>query len=501
MSEPVSPVARIVSLSVIGVAFTAVVVAASPALRETVLHFVGIVEAKTSAVSEQKESVELIFGANDAPGLRLKASAVDGLGIKPVKAMLATKRRPLPPLIGTINFDVDRLFNIRSRFNGELMEITEVPDESSPSTEPCKRMLKYGDKFKQNDLLAVVWSPGIGQAKAALVDAVSALRLSEYAFKRQLDLMAQGATSVSAYENARRQMQGDSNSLLAAERTLRIWRLTDEEIKSIRDEANRIADLADELAKEGRNPRDAADEAQRWARVELRVPKFAGDPNRQLVVVEKNGNLGDFVDPSYNPALFKVADLSRLQIWVHPPEEYMPIIRDMLARKASARWQIRVEADPPEQPPMELEFLQVANSLEPNQHTPMVMGYLDNPGGNRYLVGQFVTATILVPPDQDTVEIPTEALNEIDGQAMVFVQPDPAKLEYVQRRVAVVRRFKDVSFVRTKLTAADQLFNKLETEKKRRPMEPLQGGELLVTRGVVELTAELEEQLTKKASK
>jgi len=502
MSEHVSPLSRVVSWAVVVLALAAVVVAASPALRESVLHLIGISEARASAAAEAKESVELIAASNGAPGLRLSPTAVEGLGIKPMPAIFAVKRRALPPMIGTINFDVDRLFNKRSRFNGELMEITKVPDETASSTEPAMRMLKYGDRVKQDDLLAVVWSPGLGQAKAALVDAVCALRLSQDALERQYDLYKNGATSIALIKQAERQVQQDSGTLLTAERQLRIWKLTDDEVKTVRDEANKIADLAKEgLAKDGRNARNATDEAERWARVEIRTPVFVDDPNKTLVIVEKNGNIGDFVDPSYNPALFKIADVTRLQIWAHPPEEFMPIIRDMLDKKMPARWQIRVEAESAEQPPMELDFVQVANSLEPNQHTPMVMGYLNNPGGTKYLVGQFVTATIFVPPDPDTVEIPTDALNEVNGESLVFVQPDPSKFEYIQRRVAVVRRFKDVCFIQTKLTAEDEKFNKLEIQKQRRPLEALRPGELLITRGITELTAELDEQLTKKAAK
>jgi cobalt-zinc-cadmium efflux system membrane fusion protein len=144
--------------------------------------------------------------------------------------------------------------------------------------------------------------------------------------------------------------------------------------------------------------------------------------------------------------------------------------------------------------------VQIAPSLEPNQHTPMVMGYLDNKE-NKYLIGQFLTATIYVPPDQNTVEIPTEALNEVEGQALVFVQPDPQKYEYVLRRVAVVRRFKDVTFVRTELTDEDKKVSEAEVKARRRPIQPLKEGERVITRGVVELTAALEELVTKERIK
>jgi hypothetical protein len=90
MSERVSPVARIVSLTIVGVCFAAVVVAASPALRDSVLKMFGIVEGNANTATQPTESAELIVGANGAPGLKLTQPAVDGLTLKPVPAVLAT---------------------------------------------------------------------------------------------------------------------------------------------------------------------------------------------------------------------------------------------------------------------------------------------------------------------------------------------------------------------------------------------------------------------------
>ena len=43
----------------------------------------------------------------------------------------------------------------------------------------------------------------------------------------------------------------------------------------------------------------SADDEMKWARVEIRVPWFdKANPKRELVVVEKNTNLGDWVDPT-----------------------------------------------------------------------------------------------------------------------------------------------------------------------------------------------------------
>jgi cobalt-zinc-cadmium efflux system membrane fusion protein len=469
---------------------------AFPPVRETVHGwFVHKADGPPPAKTLDRDAVELIQVGKDQ-GLRLSAETVAGLGIEPKKVILAEKERPLPPQIGTLNYDIDRLFTIRSRFPGELAEVRMVEDTdnhvySKPGEYPKKveRMLRFGDKVKQGDLLAVVWSQQLGAAKAALVDAVNALRLSKDTLKRYEELYQKGAMSLAALKAAERQLQGDTSSLLTAERSLLMWKLTNKEIEDIKAEANILHDQ--------KKVRAAAEE-MKWARVEIRVPSVDKEhPDREWTVVEKNTNINDMVDPINSPPLFKLADVSRLQIYVHPPEEYLPLIREGLKRgPGRLQWDIRFQSEGPDAPPRKLDIIQIAPSLEPNQHTPMVLGYLPSPEG-KFLIGQFVTATIYMPPDENTAEIPTDALNEVEGQAFVFVQKDPAKYDYTLRRVAVVRRFKDVTFVRTKLTDEEIKNSSAEVERGRRPLQPLLPGEYVITRGVVELTAALEDLATK----
>jgi cobalt-zinc-cadmium efflux system membrane fusion protein len=476
-------------LLVLVVAGTGVVVAAVPAVRATVTGWLASAARATPEKKASGEAAELFRDAQGHQGLRLSKEAVASLGVAPAVVTKAEKPRPLPPQIGTLNYDNDRLFTIRSRFPGELAEVRMVLDTEGSVSPTRLRPMRFGDKVKQGDLLAVVWSQQLGQAKAALVDAICALRLSQDTLDRHSKLFQEGAASVATLKADERQVQGDSNTKLTAERSLKMWKMTDEEIKAIVDEANVIAD---------QKKTRSADKEKNWARVEIRVPKFSDNPSAQLVVVEKNTNLNDMVDPINSPPLFKLADTSRLQIWVHPPEEYLPLIRERLQKMGAEplQWHIRLQSDPPDVPAQVLPIVQIAPSLEPNQHSPMVLGYLDNPGG-KYLIGQFVTATIYMPPDRDTVEMPTDALNEVEGQALVFVQPDPAKHEFTLRRVTVVRRFKDVTFVRSKLTEVDLQANAEQVARGRRPLEPLVPGERVLTRGVVELTAALEDLATK----
>jgi cobalt-zinc-cadmium efflux system membrane fusion protein len=485
----------VVTLAVLGAVLFAV-----PPLRA----MLGI--AAEEAPEKQKDktpAAQVIYDANGKPGLQLTRLAVQGLGISPVPARHATGPRPLPPQVGTINFDNETLFSIPSRFPGEIAEIRQIEEDVPPTPgntsapQKKKRPLRYGDRVKQGELLAVVHSTTLGNAKAALVDAVTNLKLSTERLERHYKLFADGSISLSTLRESERQQKLDSNAALTAERNLLTLKLTEKEVKEVKDEAERIAQLA---ANDDKFKRDPKEEAEKWARVEIRVPIFdeKTKDTRELTVVEKNTNLYAMVDPiNTNTPLFRVADLNRLQIWVHPPEEYLPALRKMLDSPATGgpTWNIEIQAAP--QDKVESKgFTQIAPSIEPNQHTPMLMGYLDNPGGTKYIIGQFVTATLFVAPEPDTVEIPTTALNEVNGEALVFVQPDPAKDEFFLRRVAVVQRFKDVVVVRMKLTPQELRQSQLDVSQGKRALEPLLPGERVVTQGVVELTAALEDLLT-----
>jgi len=441
-------------------------------------------------------AAKVIYDAKGTPGLALTKAAINGLQIKPVPVKFAVKARPLPPQIGTINFDNETLFAIPSRFPGEVAEIKKVddpPDPNSPTgTKPTARPLRYGDRVKQGEVLCVVHSVAIGTAKAALVDAVCSLALSQDTLDRQRVVFADGALSLSTWRQSERQVLADSNTVLTAERTLLTMKMTESEVQDVKDEAKRIAALAkDETFK-----RDAKSESERWSRVEVTVPWFdKAHPDRELVVVEKNTNLYAMIDPiATGTALFKLADLTRVQIWVHPAEEYLPTFRKMLdsPEPGGPFWNVSVPAYPDDKlPPM--KFTQIAPSLEPFQHAPMLMGYLDNPKGSKYVIGQFLTATIDLPPELDTLEVPTEAINEMGGEALVYLQPDAKKDEFILKRVAIVQRFKDATLVRMKLTEVEREENQrnAKLENPKRTIEPLSAGDRVVTRGVVELTTAL----------
>ena len=126
--------------------------------------------------------------------------------------------------------------------------------------------------------------------------------------------------------------------------------------------------------------------------------------------------------------------------------------------------------------------------IDPNQHTAVIKGYVDNPG-KRIRAGQYVTATVNIPPPDDVVEIPTDALVEDGMQSLVFVQPDAAMHHFTMRRVQVTHRFERTVFVRTTPIPKEEQLTAQEAEEGLLPKEPLRPGERVLLSGAVELKA------------
>src|SRR5262249_31632002 len=152
--------------------------------------------------------------------------------------------------------------------------------------------------------------------------------------------------------------------------SLGISRLTPAEIEEIRGEAKAIQKRLHGKPEtpEQRQARIAKD-VQKWANVQIVAPETG-------LIVEKNTNVNDIVDPSKDTPLFRIADLNRLLINANFNEESLPLLQPLLDPKGGAgrlRWKVHVEAEP-DVPVLDLPVLRVAPSLDPNQHTAMVFG-------------------------------------------------------------------------------------------------------------------------------
>jgi membrane fusion protein, heavy metal efflux system len=427
------------------------------------------------AAVKQRLAVEL---AEDTPHTLIVPERVrESLGIQ--ESVVARSPKQDRPLVmpGSTALDPSRVMRIRTRFNAEVREIPQVvdTDRRTASGETAYREIRPGDRVRKGDVLAVVWSVDVGGRKSDLVDALVQLKLDEKRLKAREELYAKGGLPEDTLNQTRRDVVSDRNAKERAERTLRTWNIPEREIKEVYDEA--------ELASKREGKRDKTKE-ERWARSELIAP-------RDGTIVERNVSVGEYVaDNTVN--LFTIADVDRLLVIANPPEDQLP---DLLALKPDQlRWNLQTVGVG--STPIEGQIDEIGYILDANQHTAVVKGYIDNPD-DKLRAGQFVSATVNLPPPPDVVEVPLTALAEDGKQSFVFVQPDPAKPRYTMRRVQVSHRFEHAAFVRSRLTPPKEKLSPEEAAQGMQPLQPLKPGERFISNGVLELRAALEDKESK----
>ena len=163
----------------------------------------------------------------------------------------------------------------------------------------------------KGQLAAAVWCKDLGEKKSEFVDSILHLRLDDETLTRLRDLAQKGATSDQKVREAEYTRQADWIARSRAERTLRSWRLSDEEIQGLEKEADAI----------GAGLTASSPKAQRdWSRVDVKAP-ISG------VVVEINTGVGDIIDTSLD--VMKIANLNRLRVQCQVYEEDLPLLQEL----------------------------------------------------------------------------------------------------------------------------------------------------------------------------
>jgi cobalt-zinc-cadmium efflux system membrane fusion protein len=363
-------------------------------------------------------------------------------------------------------------------------------DKRTETGETVYRELRPGDRVKKGELLGVFFSVDVGSKKNDLLDALVQDLLDE----RIYDNMSKYSSALPPLQLDAQfsKVQSDRNAINRALNNLKVWNIPQEEIDALHDEAKKIsADKdawlktpegrwvkGDKQAKPGRADLDKESENP-WGRVTLRAP-FDG------IIVERNVAIKEnVVDNTVN--LFQIAQVNRLQVIAYAPEDELPTLNAL--KNDDRMWTVRtVGAN--SVGGIKGTIDEIGYLIDPNQHTAVIKGYIDNPK-EQIRAGQFVSCTVPIPPPQDVVEVPIDALVEDGRNCVVFVQPDPTKHQYTMRRVQPTHRFEKTAFVRSKPFGKDEWITAEDKEEGMLPLEALRPGERILRSGVGELKAAL----------
>lgn len=391
--------------------------------------------------------------------VEIPADVFAGMGMTTVNVSLAPPPAPLV-LAGSLILDADRMINIHSRFPGEVVGIGTVTDTRASSVKESSgnRPLQFGDHVEKGQLLAVVWCRDVGEKKSDLVDALTRLAASTITLDR-LKALPPGAVAEQVVREARRVHEADVIQVERLERTLRSWRLADEELAEVRQEAERIQ----------KGHKEADTELERtWGEIEIRSP-FAG------TILEKNVVMGDIIESSSD--LFKIADLSRLGAMANIYEEDLAALHSL--KPSERKWAIQVQANP-DDPLIHGEFNVIGKVIDVTQHSGKVLGWVDNRSGQLY-IGQFINAIVQLPPSPAEVSIPESAILEDANLSRVFVVDPSHPSRFTMRRVVLLRHAKGRAVIAARPTDQQRLAG----------AEPLALDETVVASGVLELDSQL----------
>jgi cobalt-zinc-cadmium efflux system membrane fusion protein len=389
-----------------------------------------------------------------------------------IKTDVVTEAKPRPlELFGSLAVDPQKQGRVRSRFAGEVIEVTKRRDDDASrlAGKSVFRSLRLGDKVNEGDLLAVVWSKDLGEKKSELVDAQSLLLTDLDLLKAYKDAYPGGGIPDFLIKQQERAVETDTIARDRAERTLRTWKLKQTEIDALKALAK---------PKAGRKELRDLEEREDWARVEIRAPYDA-------VIVERNVVKGDIIDSTLD--MFKIANMKKLAVWVHAYEEDVPALQRLREERHERNegpipWKVRLRTDTDQEEVKTGYITNIGQLVDPTQHTVIIMGEVDNPKG-QLKAGQWIKATVELPATPGEVSIPISALVEDGKDSVVFVQPSPKENRFVMRRVAVTRRGLKEAQVRSALPPRD----------KEDKLQSLQLGERVVISGALELKAALED--------
>ncbi|MBL9093479.1 MAG: efflux RND transporter periplasmic adaptor subunit [Planctomycetaceae bacterium] len=372
------------------------------------------------------------------------------LAVRTAAVEAVPKSRPLR-LPGSLMLDSNRLARVHSRFEGHVMSLGALKESSGKS-----RPLQFGDAVKKDQVLAVLWSKEIGQKKSELLDAYSALQLSKATLEK-LRSLRPGEVAEHVMRDAQRAYESALISSQNGERTLRSWQLSDADVDAIRKEAER-------LHREGASEQATAALKEGWAELQVASPIDG-------IILEKNIVVGELVDAGLD--LFKIGDCSRLMVVANVYEEDYSEVERLPAERR--RWKLTLPAEP-DAPPIDGTFELAGRIIDPVQHTAQIVGWIDNPA-QRFIAGQFISATVELLPRMNEVAVPTTAVIESGEGGVVYTVGGEQGNEFTRRLVAVAHRGRNTMHLRTALSEEEQV----------RGFTKLSPGERIVAAGVVVL--------------
>jgi membrane fusion protein, heavy metal efflux system len=326
----------------------------------------GATRARTASEARPEEAGregDAVASDDEKKLVQLTDNQIKQLGIEVAVAQSGRLLRQLT-LPGAIVLNTDRVVHIVPRIPGVVRDVRK----------------HLGDHVRAGDILAVIDSRELADAKAAYLTAGARVTVTEETFAREKDLWEKKISPAQDYLTAKQALAEARIELRAAKHKLAALGVSDASLQQLASQP------------------DAS-----LTRYEIVAPS-AG------TVIEKHLTVGELLKD--DTEAFLVADLSIVWVYLNVTPSDLPLVR------TSQRVTITAGATMPAATGT-ISYLGPLVSEE--TRTVVVRVVLPNPDG-RWRPGLFVTATVTVDETVVPLLIPKAALQRLDGQPSVFVQ-------------------------------------------------------------------------------
>ncbi len=349
-------------------------------------HLVPRGETPDHAESESHEH-------EDEHVVELSAEQIAELGIEVAVAGPGQLQRTVS-LPGQIAVNADRLAHIVTRVAGVATEVRKT----------------LGDKVVHGEIMAVVESRELADAKAAYLAARQKLELAQATFTREQGLWDKRISSEQEFLDAKQAVAETRIELHAAEQKLHALGLGDEYVRT-------LSDLPDVLL----------------TRYEIVAPFDA-------TVIARHITIGEALKD--DSEVFVIADLSTVWVQLDMHQRDLTYVRE---------GQEAVVAVGPGVPQARGRISYVGPIAAEDTRTVSARVVLPNVEG-QYRPGLFVTAEILAETASAEVLVPEQAIQSLEGQPCVFV---PSEHGFEARFVSVGRSSQGAVEIASGLTVGE----------------------------------------------
>lgn len=273
-------------------------------------------------------------------------------------------------LTGKIEFDGTKVVEVAAAGKGRVLSIEKL----------------IGQKVNKGDVLAVVHSAELGQAKAKYLETHARLDLAQDTFTREKELYEKKISSRDDYLIAQNELKSAQACLAADEKNLNLFGLDDDQIAAINDEK-----------KNGH-----------FAQLVLRATTDG-------TIIEQNITVGKLIDTT--DTLYVIADLSNVWVWCDLYEKNLAQMHKLLSKNASLKATVSVSAFGDIQFEGTVDL--ITSKMDSVTRTVKMRLQAINTDG-MLKPGMFADVSIPLDQSKQALTVPKTAIMTDDGENFVF---------------------------------------------------------------------------------